>query len=68
MGIDNPRFEYSEHECPSCGEELEYYPTQSGPCHSGLFIAHMDETYWCPECERNFDVDQIDPSDADLGN
>jgi hypothetical protein len=53
--IDNPRCDDAGM-CPECGEDsLWFYPEQSGPCHSGEFINHWDECYWCSECEAHFE-------------
>lgn len=61
MTIDDPTVIFTEIVCPNNPEhKLEYYPTQSGPCHSGLFVARMNETYWCVECEQNFEPNLID--------
>lgn len=56
MNIDDPIVYESGIDCPDCGEELEFIPKQSGPCHAGLFIAHTDEFYWCIECEKEVKV------------
>ena len=62
--IDQPVFDVPGDLCPKCGDFLIYYPKQSGPCHSGSFIAHMDAEYFCTECEEGFDPGEIETKTA----
>ena len=58
--IYDPVFDFTELECPNkCGDQLDFYPKQSGPCLSGCFMAHMEATYFCATCEQDFDPEEV---------